>query len=271
MKKISAVIIDTYQNKKMAAIAAKMVRQVSNIGTIYTLSNTPLGIEGEKFLKIPEIKTTNDYSSIVLENLDEIVQSDHFLIFQWDGFPTHANNWNEEFLNYDYIGSPDGGWVGNGGFSLRSKKLLKAIKHLGIKIDKNNPFIQTEDMLICYHYRAQLENEGIKFAPLSIAEKFSFDANPHKKPVFGFHGPGNFPLIIKEVQLITLLDDIIARMPNPQTMQKFIISCLNEGMLDLIKVLLKDFRNKPQLLNTFYFEKANSPHSSMIELFEKNS
>lgn len=255
----------------MPAIATKMVGQALNIAALHTLSNAPIGIEGEKFTEIPEIKSSNDYSSIILQDLDEVIETDHFLIFQWDGFPIHPENWRDEFLSYDYIGSPDGNWVGNGGFSLRSKKLLQMVKRLGIKVDKSNPFIQTEDILICHHYRAQLEEKGIKFAPLNIAEKFSFDAQPNKSPVFGFHGPGNFPLILKESQLISLLDDIVERIPNPQAMMKFIANCLSQGMVATIEALMDNYQNKPQLLNTFYFEAANNPHSPLLRLFEKKS
>lgn len=271
MQNISAVIIDTYENRKMSTIATKMVGQTGNIETIHTLSTAPYGIAREKFHSIPEIKSSNDYSSIALEDLDEIIATDHFLIFQWDGFPIHPENWQDEFLSYDYIGSPDGSWVGNGGFSLRSKKLLRAIKRLGIKVDKSNPFIQTEDILICHHYRPQLENVGIKFAPASVAEKFSFDALPYKKPVFGFHGPGNFPLILQEAQLIKLLDDIIERIPNPPIMKKFIANCLSQGMIATVEILMNDFQSKPQLLNTYYFEAANNPHSPLLKLFEIGS
>ena len=55
------------------------------------------------------------------------------LIIQHDGFILNHKAWDNEFLNYDYIGAPVY-WmgnklieVGNGGFSLRSKKLLKII------------------------------------------------------------------------------------------------------------------------------------------------
>ena len=66
--------------------------------------------------------------------LKKYIDTDFCLIIQGDGFVIHPENWTDEFLKYDYIGAP---WrnlahysfirVGNGGFSLRSKKLLKIL------------------------------------------------------------------------------------------------------------------------------------------------
>jgi hypothetical protein len=82
--------------------------------------------------------------------------------------------------------------VGNGGFSLRSKKLHQVLKRL--------PGISTlypEDHRICRTYRPQLERLGIRFAPEQLARRFSIEGISHlHRPraentwttEFGFHG-----------------------------------------------------------------------------------
>ena len=98
------------------------------------------------------------------------------LIIQHDGFVLSADNWREEFFNYDYIGAPWIGYfkdqpqfnVGNGGFSLRSKKLLDILAE-----DDHIELGKPEDAIIGRQYREYLESKGIKFAPEEIAGKFA--------------------------------------------------------------------------------------------------
>ena len=70
------------------------------------------------------------------------------LVTQWDGWVINSQKWNSEFLNYDYIGAiwPDysSNQIGNGGFSLRSKKLLRSTRDL-IENDPKMPINLIED------------------------------------------------------------------------------------------------------------------------------
>ena len=80
--------------------------------------------------------------------------------------------------------------VGNGGFSLRSKKLTL----LCAALSKQKVFkrYHPEDNVIGVHYRDFLEKKGIHYAPVKIAKQFSFEAedDEHKEwnGQFGFHG-----------------------------------------------------------------------------------
>jgi len=80
--------------------------------------------------------------------------------------------------------------VGNGGFNLRSKKLIREIKEMDL--ESNFKRYQPEDIVICVDKRKELEDKGITFAPPEIAEKFSFEAinevNNKWTDQFGFHG-----------------------------------------------------------------------------------
>jgi len=86
--------------------------------------------------------------------------------------------------------------VGNGGFSLRSKKLLD------IPTKFNMPFLEdrgfyNEDGNICVYNRDFLLNFGIKYATIDVAAKFSREIFlPEYKDIvtFGFHGMGNFKI-----------------------------------------------------------------------------
>lgn len=157
-------------------------------------------------VEIPHIKTIEEFSKFCLHDLTEYVDTDFVLLVQHDGFILNPNSWDEEFLNYDYIGAPwfvhDEFWferfkfprelfnttvVGNGGFSLRSKRYLDTTSRLvsqGV-FDKFHP----EDLVACVWNRKIMEEASIKFAPPEVAEKFSIEGHDHKyEKQFGFHG-----------------------------------------------------------------------------------
>jgi hypothetical protein len=97
------------------------------------------------------------------------------LICQADGYGRNIEHWSDEFLNFDYVGSPfPNGEVGNGGLSLRSKRFLEASAALP---EPDLP----EDSYLCQYHRKELESQGITFAPLEVAIRFSFE-----HPVEGF-------------------------------------------------------------------------------------
>ena len=157
--------------------------------------------EGIDWVSIPPLKGIQDYNRIMLHDLRDLVQTSHVLIVQWDGFITHAQLWRPDFLSVDYIGPPwyhggHPGMVGNGGFSLRSKRLLDALARLE-NLDTTEP----EDMVICVQRRAELEREhGIRFAPLEMAQDFGCEYGTYR-PSFGFHGMLNFAHVMDEPTL----------------------------------------------------------------------
>lgn len=134
-----------------------------------------------------DINTAEKYSYFVMKQLNDYIKSEFCLIIQYDGYILNPNMWTNEFFNYDYIGAvwkygPES-LVGNGGFSLRSKKLLKILQREEVKF--NHP----EDHYICrkgcnYEY---LVSQGIKFAPVELANKFSIEGGIWSGNSLGFH------------------------------------------------------------------------------------
>lgn len=152
-----------------------------------------------EYVQAPHIRTTKDYSDLLLTGVDQYVKGSHVLVIQWDSFVTHPELWTDEFLSYDYIGPV---WphhqdnpVGNGGFSLRSVKLLQAIKKPGFI--RRHP----EDYCICVDNKEFLERQcGIQFAPASIAEQFAVERSEWHD-AFGFHGFFNFGRVLNDESL----------------------------------------------------------------------
>jgi glycosyltransferase involved in cell wall biosynthesis len=144
---------------------------------------------GEVKLLHPDIRSKEAYSTYMITEAHKHINTTHALIFQHDGYVHNWQAWDDDWLQYDYIGAPwhynDGMAVGNGGFSLRSKRFMEACSRM-VKI--HHP----EDHHICRTYRKQLEAEGMKFAPIEVAERFSFEGylQPEKTLTtqFGRHG-----------------------------------------------------------------------------------
>jgi len=159
-------------------------------------------------IPIDPITSVEEYSRFAIAELDGYVDTPHVLIIQYDGFILNPDAWSPEFLDYDYIGAP---WlvqdysvdifgfdksllgtfvVGNGGFSLRSKKLTALCADFAKKnlLREYHP----EDVVICVHNRKLFENHGIRFAPVLLAQKFSYEAEDRDHyswdGQFGFHG-----------------------------------------------------------------------------------
>ena len=140
---------------------------------------------------VKRMRSSSAYSHFMLHDLADHLQTDHVLVVQWDGFILNPQCWDERFLDFDYIGAPwpqfdDGHDVGNGGFSLRSKRLLEACR------DERLVSGHPEDVAIARTNRPRLETEhGIRFAPRHVAERFAFERGQATGPTFGFHGVFN--------------------------------------------------------------------------------
>ncbi len=146
-----------------------------------------------------------EYNKFIVYELHNHINTEFALIVQDDGFVINPNSWNNIFFKYDYIGAP---WalpkddfsfrdsfgnivrVGNGGFSLRSKKLLSLPSKLNLEWKPYFGFYNEDGFFTC-HNRHIFESEGCIFAPLDVAKYFSHEAEiPEIQNInpFGFHG-----------------------------------------------------------------------------------
>lgn len=126
----------------------------------------------------------------MLYELSAYIATNHALCVQWDGFILDGSAWDPSFLDFDYIGAvwphyADGRNVGNGGFSLRSKKLLQACEQIPSEL------ADAEDVAIGRLFRDELEACGIRIAPEAVARKFAYERTRPTGREFGFHGAFN--------------------------------------------------------------------------------
>lgn len=142
--------------------------------------------------------TLDDLSDFMLRGLCKFIDTDVAIVVHWDGFATNPSKWTDEFLKYDYIGAPwpkrmkwlrNGCRVGNGGFSLRSRKWLDAASKLPAI-----PPATAEDVYSNVFNIKHFTYFGCKIAPLNVAMNWSLEHRIEEYPnwkigdSFGFHG-----------------------------------------------------------------------------------
>ncbi len=194
----------------LAAFAASLDQVVFGEALLFTDARPANLPEGVRVVPISRLASGRDYSEFLLGELADQVRTDHCLVIQWDGFVVDAGRWDPAFLDFDYIGAPwpqfrDGHDVGNGGFSLRSRRLLEACRSPGFI--RSHP----EDVAIGRHNRTYLEHEfGIRFADRATASRFAFERSQPAGQTFGFHGIFNMIPVLGEDafwRLYSSLDD----------------------------------------------------------------
>lgn len=177
-------------NPAAALRAIEFSRERCDFADAVLFTDRPVRTAIARVVAVSRFSSRADYSRFMLEGLADHVRSDFVLIVQWDGFVIDPHAWDERFMDYDYVGAPwwyqDGMNVGNGGFSLRSARLLRATR------DARLTEVDPEDEMICRRHRPMFEARyGIRFAPEALARRFSFERILPGRSTFGFHGAFN--------------------------------------------------------------------------------
>lgn len=144
---------------------------------------------------IARLPSSAAYSDFLLTRLVDHIDTSHCLIAQWDGHVIDARRWRPDFLDHDYIGASwpqfsDGHDVGNGGFSLRSRRLMALCRDP--VFHPSHP----EDVAIGRVNRNWLEERGMRFAPRTLADIFSAERAGDVTASFGYHGVWLMPRAI---------------------------------------------------------------------------
>lgn len=161
----------------------------------------------------------HEYSWFMLFALWRVVPTEFALVVQEDGWVLDGANWRDDYLACDYVGapihlarieSPEGTrwsrqftWstaehpfgrgatpVQNGGFSLRSQRLMRAlVDHPLLRVEVPPPDavggeplrmqwqfdVLLEDVQLSGVLRPALEAVGIRFAPVELARSFAIE------------------------------------------------------------------------------------------------
>jgi len=142
---------------------------------------------GEAFL-LTEPRTYQEHNRFILHGLHREFTTSHCLVIHADSWVLNGDAWDDRWLEFDWVGAPwydcafcPDGTVGNGGFCLRSRRLLSRLSKMSLPDSFN------EDTLASITWRDWLEYEGFRWAGEESAARFSFETR-FRESTFGFHG-----------------------------------------------------------------------------------
>lgn len=194
---------------------------------------------GPQFVEVPCWSEKIGWSKCFWMEVAKHVNTSHSLGIQWDSWVWDTAKWTDEYLKYDYIGAPwwyeDGKNVGNGGFSLRSTRLLH---HIYNNRDRYPIVIHTDDDLICRKYRPLLEEAGLTWAPERLAHDFAFECRrpgPDTRH-FGFHAAFNFGEVLNTKE--EMLHRARLMQQSKYISQSYMFKCFSEKYPEIIQELV---------------------------------
>lgn len=156
------------------------------------------------YKQIEEIKNIDEYNKFMFLELYKYFDTKHCLTVQDHAYIINPEVWEDNWLQYDYIGCA---WaivpnayvanngervrVGNGGFSLRSRRICEIPPEEGWGLREEQGFKNEDGQINCY-YRKEFLEKGINYAPLEVAIKFGYEKpmqenNYGHMKTFGFH------------------------------------------------------------------------------------
>jgi hypothetical protein len=227
---VTLLTIDGVGTDINAIRALKYSMKGVKYGDIKYLSSGPYTPTFCNKISIPKM-SWNDYNKFCLTDLKNYINTEFVLLIQSDGFVINPDKWCDTFLSYDYIGAP---WtmhnlnhniqkfipvleeciknkqiyqVGNGGFSLRSKKLLEETA----KLYQESHYGIPEDLAIANLYQETLKQKGLKFTNnVGVAGLFSCEAKYidniqlSSENSFGFHCKDSHPDKIALLEYVSI-------------------------------------------------------------------
>jgi len=230
---VTLIAVDTANHALALRALQRSREQLQFARTLFLTDRIPDGVtlpDGIDVRTIAPLASRDTYSALMLKALLPHVETSHALIVQWDGYVVNAKAWETAFLDCDYIGArwfwqPPGFRVGNGGFSLRSRRLLVALQ------DPRVVLADAEDLTIGHAFRPLLEREHrIRFADEDTAERFAFEAaHPIGLP-FGFHGLFNFARVVPAAELEALAASFAPAIAGSPQMAQLVRNAMAAGM-----------------------------------------
>lgn len=139
-----------------------------------------------KHVQLGSVRDIPTWNEAVINELYKYVDTSHCLLIHHDGYVINPDLWKDEWLGYDYAGSPwplpqddysyrdeSGGLVRVGNsVSLRSRRLMELAAQRPVEYRYGN---NNEDGHICCWNRNWLEANGCLFMPFEEALDFGIE------------------------------------------------------------------------------------------------
>ena len=155
-----------------------------------------------QFKKCKKINNIDDFNYFMFLELGSYIQTSYCLYIQDHAKILDYTLWNDEWLQYSYIGAPwaivpnaymanDGtrSRVGNGGFSLRKSDVMNIPKENHWYLREEQGWKNEDGQINCY-WKKEFLDLGVKYAPIEVAVHFSFETpmlENYNVKSFGYH------------------------------------------------------------------------------------
>lgn len=202
LDRVTLVLCDTISYGQAILSLTKSLNQITPARTIFfTDIDLPIFDDRIEVIKIPPIKSKVEYSLFIVKELYKYIETDFVLISQWDATVLNGQGWKDEYYDYDLMAAPwlyeDGRNIGNGGGSLRSKRLMTILG-----TDSFIEITHPEDEILGRLYRGYLEKKyDIRFPSEELADTFSYELRAPICETFMhhsfFHRPFKGVVVIK--------------------------------------------------------------------------
>ena len=184
---ITLVAVSSVDREEHIKALAFSIKEIKFGGVLFCSDKNPFPkLDFYDFIKVKNFKNVEEWGYFIVFELYKYIKTDYILLIHADGFVVNPKSWTDIFFNYDYIGAP---WpipsdnityrdeknrlirVGNS-VSLRSYRLLEFPSKNKLKWTDTHGFFH-EDGFICVKINHLLEEEGMRFAPIELAVRFS--------------------------------------------------------------------------------------------------
>lgn len=203
LKNTTLLFVETRAHKITKRVIEDCISKC-NFGEILIFTDKPelIPVPGARYIDVPDFPNKREAGKFYYCTAMEEVTTDFALLLEWDAGIFNENKWLSDFFNYDYIGAPwmvrpgDTQDVGNGGFTLMSRKLGQRLC-----FDRRQHPVYT-DMDVSRAARTRLEPQGFKWPHRTLASCFSWELGPRNPEHFGFHGNFTWPTTLPRAEII---------------------------------------------------------------------
>ncbi|MDE7018222.1 MAG: hypothetical protein K2P65_11755 [Lachnospiraceae bacterium] len=166
------------------------MREITFGDVVLITHRKPLSLpKGIRYQHTSKLKDIDAFNYKIVYELADYIKTDFVLLVHYDGFVVNPESWRDDFLAYDYIGSP---WplpketdsyrdskgnicrVGNS-VSIRSKRLLEFPRKACLPWEKAPDGSYNEDIFLCCMNKNRIEDAGMRFAPITVAKYFGHE------------------------------------------------------------------------------------------------
>jgi hypothetical protein len=243
-KSLSLVIIGNTNKKLMSFALEKTISCLPRYDEIIVFSDEEIDLSTRyKLYKLPEPFGIMQYSEFVTKELNNFIETDYCMTVQYDGFAVNKERWNDNFLNFDFLGTPvsplhdpmyisltrietdlvdindvikKSEWkTGGGGFNIKSKKFLEVcskdeeIRAFADDSTRDDYAWWCDDMTLNFIHDKKLKEEyGLKYADLSTCLNFGSEIATGYNFPFGFHGWYHVALHLNETEIVYYMQNL---------------------------------------------------------------